>query len=134
MATTGRTAGETSARYGPDDGTPVPVVDFNLIHVTRPIEVIHHPAERFYELLDAGTSLALLVYEKDSHQTAITHAMVREDRRGNGLGSTLIASALDHLATSGANVTNYCASVAAFLDRHPEYKRLVAVGPKDWRP
>lgn len=130
MATTGRPAGETSARYGPDEGIPVPVVDFNLIHVTRPIEVIHHPAERFYELLAAGTSLALLVYEKDSRQTAITHAMVREDRRGNGLGSTLIASALDHLATSGAKVTNYCASVAAFLDKHPEYKRLVAVGAK----
>lgn len=130
MATTGRRAGAKNARYGPDAGNPVPVVDFNLTHVTRPIEVVHHPDERFYELLDAGTSLALLVYEKDSHQTAITHAMVREDRRGNGLGSTLIASALDHLAASGAKVTNYCGSVAAFLDKHPEYKQLVGVGAK----
>lgn len=125
MARTGRPAGETSARYGQDEGAPVPVVDFNLTHVTRPLEIIHHPAERFYELLEAGTSVALLVYESDRHQTAITHAMVREDRRGNGLGSTLIASSLDDLATSAAKVTNYCASVAAFVDKHPEYKGLI---------
>lgn len=125
MAPSDSPSGETSARYGPDQGTPVPVVDFDLTDVTQPIEVIHHPAERFYELLEAGTSLALLVYEKDRERTAITHAMTREDRRGNGLGTTLIASALDDLVASGAKVTSYCASVAAFLDKHPEYKSLV---------
>jgi predicted GNAT family acetyltransferase len=125
MATTDEPAGATNARYGPGEGNPVPVVEFNLVNVTRPIEVIHHPAERFYELLDAGTSLALLIYETDSDQTAITHAMVREDRRGNGLGSTLIASALNDLAAAGAKVKNYCTSVADFLGKHPEYERLV---------
>lgn len=123
--TRGPLGGEVSARYGPDAVRAVPVANIDRSELTGQIEIIHHPVERFYELLDDGTSTALLIYENDGHRIVITHAMVREERRGNGLGTTLIASALDDLTAAGAKVGNYCASVAAFLDKHPDYKTLV---------
>ena len=107
------------------NGRAVPVSDLVISDTSRAIEVIHHPSERFYELLDDGMSVALLVYEQTPRQTAITHATVREDRRGHGLGTTLIATALPDLVMPGRMIDNYCNSVARFLDKHPDYKRFV---------
>ncbi|WP_406054416.1 GNAT family N-acetyltransferase [Kribbella sp. NBC_00889] len=89
------------------------------------IEVLHHESDRFYELLDGGMSVALLVYEQSPDRTAITHAMVREDQRGRGYGTTLIATALPHLAASGGTIANYCNSVSRFLEKHPDFKTFV---------
>lgn len=114
-----------SARYGPDAGRPVPVSNLVEPGAHGTIEVIHHPSERFYELLEDSLSVGLLIYEKNPRQTGITHAMVREDRRGHGLGRILIASALDDLAVTGTKIANYCNIVARFLDRNPDYKRRI---------
>ena len=114
-----------SVRYGPDAGQPVPVSDLVEPDAQGTIEVIHHQSERFYELLDDGMSVGLLIYEKNPRQTGITHAVVREDRRGHGLGRILIASALNDLTASGTRIANYCNSVARFLDRNPDYRRRI---------
>lgn len=103
----------------------MPVSDLVEPDAHGTIEVIHHQSERFYELLDDGMSVGLLIYEKNPQQTSITHAMVREDRRGHGLGRILIASALDDLTASRTEIANYCSTVARFLDRNPDYKRRV---------
>jgi len=124
----GSSAVVPSARYGPDAGQPVPISDLVEPHAHGTIEVIHHKFERFYELLDDGMSVGLLIYEKNPRQTGITHAMVREDRRGHGLGRILIASALDDLTATGTKITNYCSSVARFLDSNPDYKRRIGDG------
>lgn len=121
----GQAAGVT-ARYGPDGGQSVPVSHLVTAHSEGTVEVIHHPSERFYELLDNDVSVALLVYERNPRQTGITHAMVREDRRGRGLGTTLIASALDDLTATGGKIANYCDSVARFLAKYPEYSRRIS--------
>ncbi|SDE32453.1 hypothetical protein SAMN04489747_3116 [Auraticoccus monumenti] len=85
------------------------------------VRVLHHAAERFYELLEDGVSVGMLIYETSPGHSSITHAMVRADRRGRGLGATLISTALDHLAATGAPVRVHCATVAGFLQRFPEY-------------
>jgi len=113
-----------SGRHGSDGGRAVPVSDLVISDSSR-IEVIHHPSERFYELLDDGISVALLVYEQSPQQTTITHATVREDRRGHGLGTTLIATAVPDLVSPGRKIANYCDSVARFLDKHPDYEKFV---------
>ncbi|MDF1606334.1 GNAT family N-acetyltransferase [Nocardioides sp. YIM 152315] len=117
-----------AARYGPDAGQPVALSDLGDLGDLAGqgvVEVVHHAEDRFYELLADGTSVALLVYEKNLQQVGITHAVVREDRRGHGLGTTLIASALDDLVAAGTRVANYCDSVARFLDKFPDYRRRV---------
>lgn len=126
--TPGGTPGGTSGRYGPDSGRAVEVSDLVVPGSNDHVEVIHHQSDRFYELLDGGMSVAMLVYEQSARQTAVTHAMVREDRRGQGLGTTLIATALPDLAASVGKIANYCDSVARFLDKYPDYRKFVSSG------
>lgn len=108
-----------------DGARVMPLSDLGASDADSAIEIVHHESARFYELLESGTSLALLVYEQGPRQTSITHAMVRDDQRGRGLGTTLIATVLPHLAGSGARVTNYCESVERFLQKHPSFQSLV---------
>jgi predicted GNAT family acetyltransferase len=107
------------------DNRVLPVSDLGVSDRSSGIEVLHHESDRFYELLDGGMSVALLVYEQSPDRTAITHAMVREDQRGRGYGTTLIATALPHLAAPGGTIANYCNSVARFLEKHPDFKTFV---------
>ena len=112
-------------RHRLDAARVLPVSDLGVPDRSGVIEVLHHESGRFYELLDSGMSVALLVYEQGPDRTAITHAMVREDQRGRGFGTTLMATALPHLAASGGRIVNYCNSVARFLERHPDFKSFV---------
>ncbi|TCC46155.1 N-acetyltransferase [Kribbella pittospori] len=112
-------------RQSLDANRVLPVSDLGVTDRSGGIEVVHRELDRFYELLDRGMSVALLVYEQGPDRTAITHAMVREDQRGRGYGTTLIATALPHLAASGGPVVNYCNSVARFLEKHPDFKTFV---------
>lgn len=107
-------------------GQSVPVSDLVAPPVEGNLQVVRHTSDRFYELLDGNMRVALLVYEQTLQQTAVTHVTVRKDRRGHGLATTLIASALPDLAAgAGGIVANYCNSVARFLDSHPEFMQFV---------
>lgn len=110
------------ARFGAAEGTPLPFAAAHEPDTDTNVELIHHERERFYELMEDGASVGLLIYERNPSRTSITHAMVRKDRRGRGLGSVLMAGALDHLYANNSNILVYCDSVAQFLVRHPDYR------------
>lgn len=109
-------------RFGAGKGARVPLDVQPKRGTDTTVELIHHQKERFYELMEEGVSVGLLIYEQNASRTGITHAMVREDRRGQGLGSVLMAGALDHLYANNSNISVYCDSVAQFLIRHPGYR------------
>lgn len=110
------------ARFGAAEGTTLPFATAHQPDTDTTVELIHHDRERFYELMEDGASVGLLIYERNPSRTGITHAMIRKDRRGRGLGSVLMAGALDHLYANNSNILVYCDSVAQFLVRHPEYR------------
>jgi predicted GNAT family acetyltransferase len=107
----------------------VPLSSLFTPRTTARIELVHRGPERFYELLEDGEPVGLFIYGQNADRIGITHATIREDRRGRGLGNVLIASALDHLTLTPAKVTNYCESVAQFLARNPGYRSLIEPGP-----
>ena len=45
---------------------------------------------------------------------------------GQGVGSKLVRGVLDALRAEGAKVVPRCEFVAAFVERHPEYRDLLA--------
>lgn len=114
-----------TGRYGRGNGEQVPTSLIVKPRVDGMVDVLHHPVERFYELTEDGMSVGLFIYEQNPSRTSITHVMVRGDRRGLGLSTILIASALDHLAQSGANILVYCDAVADFLHKNPDYMSRV---------
>lgn len=56
----------------------------------------------------------------------ITHTEIQPPHERQGLGSALVAAALDQLRQAGERVVPRCPFVAAFIESHPEYAALVA--------
>lgn len=89
-------------------------------------ESVHdNPSQHRYELAtDDGTALA--VYERRGDVLAFTHTEVPEALEGRGIASRLIRGALADVRAQGLKILPLCSFVAAYLERHPEERDLVA--------
>ena len=55
----------------------------------------------------------------------LVHTEIAPSVEGEGLGSTLVAGALDDIRARGLEVVPLCPFASAFIERHPEYADLV---------
>ena len=69
--------------------------------------------------------LAYLEYTLTGNILQLIHSEVPEALRGQGLASELAKSALDWAREHSVQVDVICPSVAAYLEKHPEYSDLV---------
>jgi predicted GNAT family acetyltransferase/glutaredoxin len=95
---------------------------------TEPDEatVVDVPREHRYELLLDGRRIGLLAYHRRKNRIALTHTEVTPACEGRGFGSRLAAAALDDAREQGLAVVPLCPFIAGYIDRHPEYRDLVA--------
>jgi predicted GNAT family acetyltransferase len=68
---------------------------------------------------------AYLEYSLASNVVQLIHSEVPPQLRGQGLASELARSALDWARENGMKVDVICPSVAAYIEKHPEYRDLV---------
>lgn len=54
------------------------------------------------------------------------HTVVEERFGGRGVGTTLVRAALDEVSAEDARILPACSFVAAFVERNPDYRRLLA--------
>lgn len=95
--------------------------------------VVHHEADRFYELRVDGEFGGLLVYGKSDNRLVLTHTFIAEGFRGRGLSKFMIRGALDDIRIHGRTLTNYCPVIDGFIERHPEYISLIDEhNPGNW--
>jgi predicted GNAT family acetyltransferase len=88
------------------------------------------PDERRYELRLDGVPVAELVYrDRGEGVVAFLHTEVDPDTRLRGLGSALVAAALDDARERGLRVVPVCPFVDAYVRRHPEYADIVVADP-----
>ena len=78
-----------------------------------------------FELTEDGET-AVADYIRDGDTITFTHTIVPPALEGRGLGSRLVEAALDNARAKGLRVVPQCSFVAAYIDRHPEYRDLVA--------
>lgn len=71
-------------------------------------------------------ALSILEYRRDGDTITFTHTDVPASLEGRGVGSTLARFALDRARTSGLRVVPQCPFVRAYIERHEEYRDLVA--------
>ncbi len=88
--------------------------------------VLNVPSAHRYELLLDGRRIGLLAYRRREHQIAFTHTEVAPACEGRGFGSRLAAAALDDARRQGLAVVPICPFISAYIERHPEYRDLVA--------
>jgi predicted GNAT family acetyltransferase len=90
------------------------------------LAIRHEPAaHRFAADVDGAT--AYLSYrEAPGHVLELDQTYVPRPARGGGIASQLTARALNFARTEGYKVVPSCPFVAAYVDRHPEYRDLLA--------
>jgi uncharacterized protein len=98
--------------------------------VEEDVSVVDRPDERRYELLLAGEHVGELVYrDRGGGVRALLHTEVDPPRERRGLGSALVAGALDDVRERGLHVVPICPFVDAFIRSHPGYADLVVADP-----
>lgn len=87
----------------------------------RDLVMVENDQLRRYELLLAGTTVGTLDFRVLGPRRILGHTEIIPEHRGRGLATFLIRTVLDDLLATGVQVTNYCAAVERFLQRHPKY-------------
>jgi len=70
--------------------------------------------------------VAFITYRRTGAQVALLHAAVPARLAGRGLGSALVKGALELARAEGIRVVPLCSFIAAYIDRHAEYRDLLA--------
>jgi predicted GNAT family acetyltransferase len=90
------------------------------------LAIRHEPDARRF-VADIGGASAYLTYrEIDARILDFDHTYVPGALRGGGIASQLTAHALQYARDHGYRVVPSCPFVAAYIERHPEYRELRA--------
>jgi len=87
-------------------------------------EVEDNPALDRFEMA-SGSAVAYVEYERAGGRIALLHTEVPEALSGQGVGSKLVRGTLDAVRAEGLKVVPRCEFVAAYVERHPEYRDLL---------
>jgi predicted GNAT family acetyltransferase len=93
------------------------------------VTVRDNATELRYEALVDGQLLGLIRYRTEPGLVVLVHTEVEPSAEGTGVGSQLVAGALDDIRRRGLHVVPYCPFVAAYIRHHPEYADLVVTDP-----
>ena len=88
-------------------------------------DVRDNPATSRFEMA-SGDAVAFVDYTRTGDRIVLTHTEVPEALSGQGVGSKLVRGTLDALRGGGVKVVPRCEFVAAYIERHPEYRGLMA--------
>lgn len=88
-------------------------------------DVRDNKAEHRYEL-DVDDRTAVAEYRMEDGVVAFTHTVVPPELEGRGVGTRLVAGALDDVRARGLTFVAHCQFVAAYAERHPEVRDLLA--------
>lgn len=89
------------------------------------ISVKDAPDRSRYELEVDGEHGGYAEYRRRESSVVFLHTEVDERYEGHGVGSELVREALDDVRAAGLGVVPRCPFVAAWIERHPDYRELV---------
>ena len=92
------------------------------------LTVADNPDERRYEARLGSEVVGFITYHLRPGRITLIHTEVDPTTEGKGIGSRLVAGALDDIRDRGLVLEPLCPFVSAYLRRHPDYADLVA-GP-----
>ena len=93
------------------------------------LRVVDNPEELRYELWLGTIRAGFIEYRSEPGAILLVHTEVDPAVEGRGLGSRLVAGALDDLRARDLKLVALCPFVRAFLSHHREYADLEAPGP-----
>jgi predicted GNAT family acetyltransferase len=96
--------------------------------VSEEIAVTDDAEQRRYEARVGSTLAGFADYHVQPGLITFLHTEVDPAFEGQGVGSRLVADALDDARARGLKVLPICPFVRAYVRRHDEYRDLVAPG------
>jgi uncharacterized protein len=88
------------------------------------LAIRHEPDARRF-VADVGGKTAYITYRQiDEQLLELDHTYVPKETRGGGVASELTVHALEYARARGYRVVPSCPFVAAYIQRHPEYREL----------
>lgn len=90
------------------------------------LEVKHdEPGRKYFALVDGRESVC--EYRPSGEKTLVfSHTYVPPELRGRGIAEELVRQALDDVRQRGYTVIPSCWFVRAYIDRHSQYRDLLA--------
>ncbi len=88
-------------------------------------DVRDNPEKHRFELVVDGYT-ALAEYRLSPGVVTFTHTEVPKELGGRGIGSKLAKGALDQARVRGLKVVPLCPFIKAWIEKHPEYRDLLA--------
>jgi uncharacterized protein len=89
------------------------------------INVRHNEPEHRFEV-EVDGQLSVADYELQDDRMIFTHTYTPPAQRGRGIAEKLVRAALEHARDERRKIVPACSYVAVFVERHPEFKTLVA--------
>ena len=88
---------------------------------------IRHEADRRRFVADLPGGAAFITYRQvEGRRLDLDHTYVPPALRGGGIASRLTAHALEYARQHRFRVVPSCPFVAAYLERHPQFRELLA--------
>ena len=87
-------------------------------------EVRDNPALGRFEMT-SGDAVAQVEYIRAGGWIVLVHTEVPKALSGKGTGSKLVRGVLERIRSEGTRVVPRCGFVAAYIERHPEYRGLL---------
>jgi uncharacterized protein len=76
--------------------------------------------------LDDGGVIVVLNYRLAGNMITLAHTETPVAARGRGLASRLVEGVLQEARARGLKIVPRCPFVTAYLEKHPEFRNLVA--------
>ena len=92
------------------------------------LSVHDNKEERRYEARIGTKVVGVIPYQAEPGRLTLIHTDVDPAFEGKGVGSRLVAGALEDIRHRGLSLVPVCPFVRAYLRRHPELADLVAAG------
>lgn len=89
------------------------------------MQITHHTDRKRFEYQKDG-QIAYLSYQTDGDTLIYDHTIVPPSLGGQGVGTALVKYALDYAHTQGKKVIPACSFVAAYIQKHPSHRVLLA--------
>lgn len=89
------------------------------------MDIRNNESESRYEAVIDG-QVAFSEYDMEGPELVVfTHTVVPDALAGRGIAGQIVKYALDDVRARGWKVVPQCAYVAAYIERHPEYRDLI---------
>jgi len=88
-------------------------------------KVIHEKENERFVIYKDGTE-AYIEYTSGDGELNLYHTHTDPELRGQGLAAQVVRAALEYIKENDLKVVPGCSYVQSFLERHEEYKELMA--------